>query len=262
MQQNEREATVTLAGNALAGKGVVITGAAAGIGRATALYLAAEGVRVVVSDIAEDAGAGVVEEIRGSGGTAEFVACDISDDRSVEELIDRSVKFLGGLDFAVNNAGVADHPGFLHELDVAEWDTVMSIDLRGTFLCMRAELKVMYEAGHGAIVNMASNAGVKNAPSMAAYTSAKHGVVGLTKNAALQYARHGIRINAVCPGTVLTPGLASFPEENQRAWADMIPMGRMGTTEEIAACVAFLLSDQAGFLTGVELLADGGLMYD
>jgi NAD(P)-dependent dehydrogenase (short-subunit alcohol dehydrogenase family) len=145
---------------------------------------------------------------------------------------------------------------------VETWDKVLATDLRGTFLCMRAELRVMHAAGHGVIVNMASNAGVKNAPSMAAYTSAKHGVVGLTKNAALQYARHGIRINAVCPGTVRTPGIASFPEENQKAWAEMIPMGRMGTTEEIAACVAFLLSDQAGFMTGVEFLVDGGLMYD
>jgi NAD(P)-dependent dehydrogenase (short-subunit alcohol dehydrogenase family) len=246
----------------LAGKGAVVTGAASGIGRATALYLAGEGVRVVVSDIDADAGKGVVESIRESGGVAEFVACDISSEASVESLIERSVSFLGGLDFAVNNAGIADHPGFLHELTVEAWDKVMSVDLRGTFLCMRAELRVMHAAGHGAIVNMASNAGVKNAPSMAAYTSAKHGVVGLTKNAALQYARQGIRINAVCPGTIRTPGIASFPEENQKVWADMIPMGRMGTPEEVAACVGFLLSDAAGFLTGVELLADGGLMYD
>jgi NAD(P)-dependent dehydrogenase (short-subunit alcohol dehydrogenase family) len=246
----------------LAGKGAVVTGAASGIGRATALYLAGEGVRVVVSDIDADAGKGVVESIRESGGVAEFVACDISSEASVESLIERSVSFLGGLDFAVNNAGIADHPGFLHELTVEAWDKVMSVDLRGTFLCMRAELRVMHASRHGAIVNMASNAGVKNAPSMAAYTSAKHGVVGLTKNAALQYARQGIRINAVCPGTIRTPGIASFPEENQKVWADMIPMGRMGTPEEVAACVGFLLSDAAGFLTGVELLADGGLMYD
>ena len=246
----------------LAGKGVVITGAAAGIGRATSIYLAGEGVRVVVSDIDADGGKAVVEEIRAAGGTAEFVPCDISSEPEVEALIERSVAFLGGLDFAVNNAGFADHPGFLHELPVETWDRVLATDLRGTFLCMRAELRVMHAAGHGAIVNMASNAGVKNAPSMAAYTSAKHGVVGLTKNAALQYARHGIRINAVCPGTVLTPGIASFPEENQRAWSEMIPMGRMGTTEEIAACVSFLLSEQAGFMTGVEFLVDGGLMYD
>jgi NAD(P)-dependent dehydrogenase (short-subunit alcohol dehydrogenase family) len=246
----------------LAGKGVVITGAAAGIGRATSLYLAGEGVRVVVSDIDADGGKAVAEEIRAAGGTAEFVPCDISSEPEVEALIERSAAFLGGLDFAVNNAGFADHPGFLHELPVDTWDRVLATDLRGTFLCMRAELRIMHAAGHGAIVNMASNAGVKNAPSMAAYTSAKHGVVGLTKNAALQYARHGIRINAVCPGTVRTPGIAAFPEENQKAWSEMIPMGRMGTTEEIAACVAFLLSDQAGFMTGAELLVDGGLMYD
>jgi NAD(P)-dependent dehydrogenase (short-subunit alcohol dehydrogenase family) len=238
----------------LAGKGAVVTGAAAGIGRATALYLAGEGVRVVVSDIDADAGKGVVEEIRAAGGVAEFAACDISSESSVESLIERSVSFLGGLDFAVNNAGIADHPGFLHELSVDTWDNVMGVDLRGTFLCMRAELRVMHAAGHGAIVNMASNAGVKNAPSMAAYTSAKH--------AALQYARQGIRINAVCPGTIRTPGIASFPEENQKVWADMMPLGRMGTPEEIAACVGFLLSDAAGFMTGAELLVDGGLMYD
>jgi hypothetical protein len=246
----------------LAGKSVVITGAAAGIGRATALYLAGEGVRVVVSDIDADGGKSAVEEIRAAGGTAEFVACDISSESDVEELIARSVSLFGGLDFAVNNAGFADHPGPLHELPVDTWDKVISVDLRGTFLCLRAELRVMHAAGHGVIVNMASNAGVKNAPSMAAYTSAKHGVVGLTKNAALQYARQGIRINAVCPGTIRTPGIASFPEENQKAWAEMIPMGRMGTPEEIAACVAFLLSEQAAFMTGVELLVDGGLMYD
>ena len=246
----------------LAGKGVVITGAAAGIGRATALYLAGEGVRVVVSDIDADAGKGVVAEIQAARGTAEFVACDVSSESDVENLIERSVESLGGLDFAVNNAGLADHPGFLHELPVDTWDTVMGIDLRGTFLCMRAELRVMHAAGHGAIVNMASNAGVKNAPSMAAYTSAKHGVIGLTKNAALQYARQGIRINAVCPGTIRTPGIASFPAENQQVWADMMPLGRMGTPEEIAACVGFLLSDAAGFMTGAELLVDGGLMYD
>src|ERR1700728_1148022 len=120
----------------LAGKGVVITGAAAGIGRATALYLAGEGVRVVVSDIDADAGKGVVAEIQAAGGTAEFVACDVSSESSVESLIERSVSFLGGLDFAVNNAGIADHPGFLHELSADTWDTVMGIDLRGTFLCI------------------------------------------------------------------------------------------------------------------------------
>ncbi|GAB2983304.1 SDR family oxidoreductase [Amycolatopsis acidiphila] len=246
----------------LAGKGVVITGAGAGIGRATALHLAAAGARVVVSDVAEDGGKATVEDIRAAGGTAEFVACDVSDEAGVDELIERSVAFLGGLDLAVNNAGIAHAPCDLHELAVQTWDGVMAVDLRGTFLCLRAELGVMQAAGHGSIVNMASNAGVKNAPGMAAYTAAKHGIVGLTKNAALQYARRGIRVNAVCPGTIATPGIASYPAEMQREWGDIIPMGRLGTPEEVARSVAFLLSAESSFLTGVELLVDGGLMYD
>jgi NAD(P)-dependent dehydrogenase (short-subunit alcohol dehydrogenase family) len=246
----------------LAGKGVVVTGAASGIGRATAGHLATLGVRVVVSDIDEDGGRTVVEEIRSTGGTAEFVACDVSDEDSVEQLVARSVAVLDGLDLAVNNAGIGHEPGDLHELSVADWDKVLSVDLRGTFLCMRAELKVMTEAGHGGIVNMASNAGVKNAPGMAAYTAAKHGVVGLTKNAALRYARRNIRVNAICPGTIATPGIAAFPEETRRQWSEMIPMGRIGTPEEVARSVAFLLSDESSFLTGVPLLVDGGLMYE
>jgi hypothetical protein len=246
----------------LAGKGVVVTGAASGIGRATAGHLATLGARVVVSDIDEDGGKAAVEEIRSAGGTAEFVACDVSDEDSVDRLVTRSVAVLGGLDLAVNNAGIGHEPGDLHELPVADWDKVMSVDLRGTFLCMRAELKVMTGAGHGGIVNMASNAGVKNAPGMAAYTAAKHGVVGLTKNAALRYARRNIRVNAVCPGTIATPGIAAFPEEMQRQWGEMIPMGRIGTPEEVARSVAFLLSDESSFLTGVSLLVDGGLMYE
>ncbi|MFF4767365.1 SDR family NAD(P)-dependent oxidoreductase [Streptomyces sp. NPDC001255] len=243
-------------------KGVMITGAGSGIGRDTAVHLAALGARVVVSDLSEETGAGTVELIRAAGGTADFVACDVADEGSVEELLARTVELLGTLDHAVNNAGIADHPGELHELSAESWDRVVAVDLRGTFLCLRGELRAMLGAGHGTIVNIASNAGVKNAPGMAAYTSAKHGVVGLTKNAALQYARRGIRVNAVCPGTIATPGIASFPQELQDTWADMIPMGRMGTTADVAKATAYLLSEDSGFLTGVSLLVDGGLMYD
>ncbi|MEU4244497.1 SDR family NAD(P)-dependent oxidoreductase [Actinoplanes sp. NPDC026619] len=243
------------------GSGVLVTGAGAGIGRATALHLASLGARVVVSDISDEGAKGTVEEILAAGGQATAVIADVADATSVDELLARSVEFLGGLDLAVNNAGIGHHPGDLHEMPIEVWDQVMGIDLRGTFLCLRAELKVMVEAGHGSIVNMASNAGLKNAPDMAAYTTAKHGVIGLTKNAALTYARRNIRVNAVCPGTIATPGMASFPAETQREWADLIPMGRLGTPEEVAQAVAYLLSDQAAFITGTGLLIDGGLMY-
>jgi NAD(P)-dependent dehydrogenase (short-subunit alcohol dehydrogenase family) len=243
------------------GQGVLVTGAGAGIGRATALHLASQGARVVVSDISDEGAKGTVEEILGAGGRASAVVADVADAASVDELIARSVHYLGGLDLAVNNAGIGHHPGDLHEMPIEVWDQVMGIDLRGTFLCLRAELKVMVEAGHGSIVNMASNAGLKNAPDMAAYTTAKHGVIGLTKNAALTYARRNIRVNAVCPGTIATPGMAAFPAETQREWADLIPMGRLGTPEEVAQAVAYLLSDQAAFITGTGLLIDGGLMY-
>ncbi|HEX3795542.1 MAG TPA: SDR family NAD(P)-dependent oxidoreductase [Acidimicrobiales bacterium] len=245
----------------LDGANVVVTGAGSGIGEATAVHLAAEGARVVVADVAEPDGHRVTERIVAAGGTAHFVPCDVSIEGSVEELIARSVELTGGLDLAVNNAGIGDHPGDLHEMDVGTWDQVMAVDLRGTFLCLRAEIGVMLRAGKGSIVNMASNAGVKNAPGMAAYTAAKHGIVGLTKNAALQYARRGIRVNAVCPGTIGTPAIRSFPPELQGEWGAMIPMGRIGTPEEVAEAVSFLLSDRSAFITGIALLADGGLMY-
>jgi NAD(P)-dependent dehydrogenase (short-subunit alcohol dehydrogenase family) len=243
------------------GAAAVVTGAGAGIGRAVATHLAAQGASVVVSDITGDAAAGVVEEIRAAGGIAEGIVCDVADEHSVDELFARTLERFGGVHLAVNNAGIGHAPGELHELPVEVWDAVMAVDLRGTFLCLRAELAIMTRAGGGSIVNMASNAGVKNAPGMAAYTAAKHGVVGLTKNAALQYARRNIRVNAVCPGTILTPGMASFPAEAQKEWAEMIPMGRLGTPEEVAAAVGYLLSPQAAFVNGTELLIDGGLLY-
>ena len=243
----------------LENKSVVVTGAAQGIGRATAVLLAAEGARVVVSDITD--GQDTVAEIAAAGGTAAFVACDVTDEADVIALTRRAVELHGGLDLAVNNAGIGHAPIDLHELSLDTWRSVLDVTLLGTFLCMREQLKVMAAAGHGSIVNMASNAGVKNAPGMGAYTAAKHGVVGLTKNAALQYARRGIRVNAVCPGTIATEAIASYPEHLQQQWADMMPVGRVGTTLEVAQAVVYLLSDQSAFITGVPLLIDGGLMF-
>lgn len=244
------------------GKSVFITGAASGLGRATAVHLGSLGARVVVGDVDEEQGRATVSTVTAAGGTASFVRCDVTDEASVNAAVAHAVSEYGGLDLAVNNAGIAHHPQDLHELAVEEFDKVIAVDLRGTFLCLKAELPLMLAAGGGAIVNMASNAGVKNAPAMAGYTAAKHGVVGLTKNAALQYARRGIRINAVCPGTVLTEGLAGYPEETQAEWGKLVPMGRLGAPHEIAESVAFLLSEQSSFITGAMLLADGGLMYD
>jgi NAD(P)-dependent dehydrogenase (short-subunit alcohol dehydrogenase family) len=242
--------------------GALVTGAGSGLGRAIAVRLANDGARVVVSDISEAGGQATVEQITAAGGEATFVRADVSDVESVESLIAQTIEYTGGLQLAVNNAGIAHTPGDLHELSIAEWDAVMGVDLRGTFLCMRGELAHMVEAGHGKIVNMASNAGVKNAPGMAAYTAAKHGVVGLTKNAALQYARRNIQINAVGPGTILTEGIISFGAEQQAKWSEGIPAGRLGQPEEVAGAVAYLLSDEAGFITGHTLLIDGGLMWD
>lgn len=244
------------------GKSVFITGAASGLGRATAVHLGSQGARVVVADLDEQQGQATVTSVVAAGGRASFVHCDVTDAASVDAAVAHTVSEYGGLDLAVNNAGIAHQPQDLHELAVEEFDKVIAVDLRGTFLCLKAELPLMLAAGGGAIVNMASNAGVKNAPAMAGYTAAKHGVVGLTKNAALQYARRGIRINAVCPGTVLTEGLAGYPPETQAEWGKLVPMGRLGTPHEIAEAVAFLLSDQSSFITGAMLLADGGLMYD
>ncbi|OZG28922.1 3-oxoacyl-ACP reductase [Williamsia sp. 1138] len=242
--------------------GVLVTGAGSGLGRAIAIRLAKDGAKVVVSDISQEGGAVTVDAIEAAGGKAAFIEADVSDADSVEALIAGSIEYLGGLDLAVNNAGIAHTPGDLHQLSIAEWDAVMGVDLRGTFLCMRGELAHMVETGHGKIVNMASNAGTKNAPGMAAYTAAKHGVVGLTKNAALQYARRNIQVNAVGPGTILTEGIIAFGADQQERWADLIPVGRMGKPEEVAAAVAYLLSDEAGFVTGHTLLIDGGLMWD
>jgi NAD(P)-dependent dehydrogenase (short-subunit alcohol dehydrogenase family) len=243
-------------------RSVIITGAAQGIGRATAEVLAEEGARVVLTDVNDEAGGDAAAAIRASGASATYMHCDVTSEAQVIEMIAAATRLLGGLDLAVNNAGIAHPPIDLHQLDTATWLKVMDVTLFGTYLCMREELKVMVAAGHGAIVNMASNAGVKNAPGMAAYTTAKHGVVGLTKNAALQYARRGIRVNAVCPGTIATEAIASFPAELQKEWSDMIPMGRIGTSREVAQSVAYLLSEQSGFITGVPLLIDGGLMFD
>ncbi|WP_241666308.1 SDR family NAD(P)-dependent oxidoreductase [Mycobacterium marseillense] len=241
-------------------KVAVVTAAASGIGEATAKRLAEHGARVVIADIDQDGGERVVAEITERGGDAAFLRTDISIEEDVNSLIDFTVSTYGGLDLAHNNAAIGHIPAPLHELSTDVFDTVTGIGLRGTFFCMRAEIAHMIDHGGGAIVNTASAAALKAASGMHAYVATKHGVIGLTRNAGLDYARNGIRVNAVAPGSIKTPQMASFPQEMQDEWARIIPMGRMGRPEEVADVVAFLLSDAASFITATTVEIDGAYL--
>lgn len=248
-----------------AGKVAFVTGAGSGIGRATALAFAREGASVVVADVSEQDNQETARMIEAAGGQAHAVRCDVTRAEDVKAALDAAIATFGRLDAAFNNAGVEQAKKATAEITEEEWDRIIGIDLRGMFLCMKYEIPLMLKHGGGAIVNTSSGAGVKGFQDQAAYVAAKHGVVGLTKAAALDYAAEHIRINVVCPGIIDTPMMDRFgggtPEGKERELAGAAaaePIGRAGKPEEIAAAVLWLCSDAASFVTGATLVADGG----
>jgi NAD(P)-dependent dehydrogenase (short-subunit alcohol dehydrogenase family) len=247
----------------VAGKVVLVTGASTGIGRATALLLAREGARVAVAARNLEALNAVVADIEAAGGEAFAVRADVSSEAEVDAMFDAVIGRFGTLDAAYNNAGVEDALLPLHLSTVENWHKVMAVDLTGTFLCMRREIAWMLEHGGGSIVNAASVLSHVTMANVPAYTTAKHGIIGLTKSAAFDYATNGIRVNAVSPGAIRTELLdrtIASGKVSEEDYANIHPMRRMGTTEEVGEAVLWLLSDRSSFVTGHCLAVDGGML--
>ena len=245
------------------GKVALVTGGNSGIGRATALAFARESAKVVIAARRAPEGEETVGMIIQAGGEALFVKTDVSKASDVEALMRKTVETYGRLDCAFNNAGVYGTEVPVHEYTEEDWEYVMSINLKGVWLCMRSEIRQMLKQGGGAIVNDSSTSGLVGGLRESAYVASKHGVIGLTKAAALEYARDGIRVNAVCPGWIRTPMVESIiagnPERERQIIAEE-PVGRMGTPEEVAEAVVWLCSDAASFVTGHSMAVDGGML--
>jgi len=246
----------------LKGKIALVTGASSGIGRAIAWAFAREGAKVTVADLDEKGGQETINGVRDAGSEAIFVKTDVSKATQVEAMVQKTVETYGRLDCAVNNAGTAAEWGLLHEASEETWDHIIHINLKGVWLCMKYEIPQMLKQGCGAIVNISSIMGVVGHINKPIYATSKHGVIGLTQSAALQYAKAGIRVNAICPGWIRTPITESRlndPESRERMIAT-VPLGRVGVPEEVAEAAIWLCSEAASFVTGHTLVVDGGFL--
>ncbi|HEY1260406.1 MAG TPA: glucose 1-dehydrogenase [Stellaceae bacterium] len=249
----------------LEGKSALVTGGGGGIGRAAALAFAREGARVAVADIAAEAARETVALVNAAGGQAVSFSGEVTRDSEVRAMVSAAIAAHGRLDCAFNNAGIAGWHVEAAGKKTAEWseaafDRMIEVNLKGVWLCMRHELMHMEAQGGGAIVNTASIAGLAGLPTSSAYVAAKHGVIGLTKTAALEYAEAGVRVNAVCPGYIKTPMTAEVMQRRGAAILAQTPLKRMGEPEEIAEMVVWLCSDRASFVTGAAWNVDGGWM--